>query len=400
MNQLSAIVRTNANLVDGLEKAAEEHSRRRFGNLFYRLQWITFLALGVVGAASTVFPGVGFEEESVGIIAFLSCCFILVALIRISQSGSLEAVLLTLRDDLAEGLPLSTAMHRQRRMFPRFYVDMVRAGESTGRLGQCLDELSEESLRIIGIRSHVRQQILYLSFVVVAQATILAFVLTKIVPVFAEIFREFGGQLPMPTRMLVSFGDFVLYNWTLLAPLAAIAIGFLYWVTRKHLRQWAGRPLATVILGIPALRRLVQQQNLAMASLMLSHLIRAGVPLPLALNSLTTADLHRLYRRLFARLEKRVEGGMDFGEACSSEPVLLPAMFRSYASLGERSGMLPDALLQVGEYYRDNTNKWTRILADTVTPVGILCIGAVTFGVLAGLYTGIWNLSDLLGSPQ
>ncbi|MCC6143413.1 MAG: type II secretion system F family protein [Candidatus Hydrogenedentes bacterium] len=400
MNQLTAIVRTNANLVEGLEKAAEELSRQRFGNLFYRLQWITFLALGVVGAIATVFPGVGFDEEAIAGVAALSCAFILVALLRIAQSGSLEAVLLTLRDDLAEGLPLSHAIHRQRRIFPRFYVDMVRAGEDAGRLAQTLEELSEESIRLIGLRGYIRRQLLYLALVIAAQATILAFILTKVVPVFAEIFREFGGELPALTQLIVRIGDFFAQNALTVLPAVLGCFVLFFWIWRRHMRQWASRSFATPFMFVPAFRRLVQKQNLAGAALMLSHLLRAGVPLPQALESVATADLHRLYRSLFHRLAQRVERGTDIGEACGDERFLLPAGFRSYVSLGERSGMLPDALAHVGQYYREDTAKWSRILADTVTPVGVLCLGALTLMVLGGLYTSIWSLSDIMGQPQ
>ena len=430
VDQIGAIVKTNAPLVPGLEACGREERRQR-GGLSARNIFALAEAYGVMLSIILVGVYVGITQFdlfgdvdlptlvyfcAVGAVAAVPGVFFL------RRSGRLEAVFLTLRDDLSAGLPLSEAMARQRRFFPRFSVDLVKAGEESGRMGDCLDQLGDDTLHALTIGKGVVSNLLYLGFVFAAQMTILTFLSIRVLPVFIDIVQDFGGQLPGPARVMTGLvyaifgdrrrlsstlnGDERTAAWSLfVVQLLAVVVLFMiaaFLITRLRRRTFSTRSMAAVLLLIPGLRSVVVHRNLAVVSLILEKLLRAGVPLERALESAANSELNPLYERSVRRVRQRILQGESLGDAWNAEKgrrALAPASFCGLVLLGERSGMLPDAFGRLAEFYGRQAEKRVRIISDALMPLGVLLLGGITLSVELAVFltlTSIYNV--IMGS--
>lgn len=418
MSELTAIVRVNASLPQGLEAAAREERRlnsrwgyERMASLASILFWCGVILTIFLSAAAGPLTGElaqwfrryvwqvrMFEAEVIvlgglGLLIFIPS---FLALRMFFRTGAREAVLLTLRDHLLAGIQLSEALRRMPRFFPAFYADLVRAGEESGNLLGCLEQLSEDTLDAISVRVRVRQQLAYLGIVFLIQASIMSFLLVKVVPVFAEIFRDFSASLPQLMRFIIAAGDYVAFRGVYLLPVLAVFVVYRIKVTVRRRRAFAAKPLAGPLLFVPGLRSLIVQQNAAIIAIMLEKLLRAGAPLPAALESAARADMRPGYRRMLRRIHDRVSQGTSLAEACAAETWLLPASFRALAAIGEHSGMLPDALATLAAQYRERAERRVCIIVDLITPMGVLVLGALTLVFEAGLFITLTAMVDTI----
>ncbi len=403
---VGCLVKSAAPLTQGLEAAGREENRL---NRQLNDRTVGAVATSCIFLAGSLLVGVFFAfvafdpRDDMAYVAFFGFAAIgvLLSVWIFRRSGRVEAVFLSLRDALAGGAPLSEAMRRQSRFFPRFYADLVEAGEESGCLSECLDQLGQDTLDTITLGRTLFGHVLYLGFVFLTQTLLLTFLCLKVFPVLAEISYEFGGELPMPTRIWVNAIDWVMYNGPQAAILISAAVIVLVAGARLLSRSSTGRygraitwPLFSIFLILPGLRGLVVKRNLAVLSFVLEKLLRAGVPLDRALESAGRADLHPAYRAAVSRLRQRVQGGESLTEACDKESGLvpLPKSFRGFVGIGERSGLLPDALARIGGFYRQNVEKQIRIMADSVLPLGVLALGGLTLAAELAFFAPLLSL--------
>ncbi len=419
VDQLTAIVRTNASLPKGLEAAAREEQRMYQQFNASRLYHV-FGALGIMTAFVALSLRIFFElTDKFPVWACIVFCVVPLSLLGaylgrrfLDRSKRREALLLTLRDSIANGRPLSESMQRLRRFFPRFYVDMVKAGEDSGKLAECLEQLGEETLGKIAIGQALRMNFIYLGAVICVQFAFVSNLLLKVAPIFSEVFEDFGGALPSGTRRLMALSDFVVYHWPLLFLYAAIMVLALFFMNRLLERSkpadfgmrrtrrrgvWT-RGLSALFLLVPGVRGLVIKQNLSTVALILEKLITAGVPLERALESVANGDLNPVYARAVRRVRADVLQGASFTEAWDKQArrVPLPGSFRAFIGLGEQSGMLPQALARIADNYHRDVSKGTHILSEAVLPFCVLALGYCTLMILLGLYEPIFMLSDVM----
>ncbi len=406
---LTATVRANASLTQGLEAAAQEENR-----LFSQMRSARFsrIALSAALGALILIPNmlVAFDSglfdhfDAVALSVLLVVLFTatLPALLLLSRGGIKEAVFLHLRDRIAAGIPLSEAMRQLSSFFPSFYADMAEAGESSGKLEDCLRELSRDTQHRISLARQVFGNVVYLSMVCFIQLFILSFLLVKVIPVFAEILQEFGSPMPWPTRALINTGDFVAtLPMTSVGKLAMVLAAAALLVTLILLRvrrrkNATARPLSAVFLAIPVLRGLLVRQNLASVAMMLDKLLGAGIPLDEAVGNVSRAAINPLYQKAMARIQTKVAQGETFTSACESVRgiVPIPNSFVSMVSIGERSGMLPAALREIGAFYQATAARRARMLSDAIMPFGVLALGALALWVEVALFTTLTSVTS------
>ena len=254
--------------------------------------------------------------------------------------------------------------------------------------------------------------LMYLSLVFLVKGLIVSFILVKILPVFSEVWDDFGGGLPAPTRVLMEIANFVVYNWWLIL-IYLVGLGIALnlanrLIERSHTseigmrgvrrRGFATRGYASFFLFVPGLRGFLIKQNLSTVALILEKLLKAGLPIGDALESVARADLNPLYRRAVNGVHRSVLQGATLADALERQLgiVLIPKSFRSFVSLGERSGMLPEALARVAELYHGDVARGAGIMSDTMLPLCVLLIGHVTLFVLLSCYLPIFSLSDMI----
>lgn len=346
------------------------------------------------------------EPEDIALVALIAVaalCFVLTYRIA-RQGGPREMVLVRLRDLLESGHDLSEAMRRLPRFFPRFYADMVEAGEETGRMDDCLAELCEDVGTDMKVQRQIRGTLLYLGIVGFVQVFLMTFLMIKVVPVFFEITNEFGYTAHVPfIGLLVDFGD-VVYEGGKIGILTAVAVAvvilFPWRILRKRRRNFSARSLSSLFLLLPGFRGMVMQDNFTVITGTLEKLLCAGIPLDTAVEKAIGGDVNPVYARLLRRVHRHILEGESLIAAFqqSSSGIMVPASFTSLVAVGEQSGMLPEALAYLHTFYRTQANIRARILVDVIKPFGIMAMGLVVmlfmrdmFSLLVGVTESVLN---------
>jgi type IV pilus assembly protein PilC len=412
MDQIEAIVRINAPLPQGLEAAAHEENRlssqlrhRRLGIFLQAFVVVTAIIL----AGTYVTFRMGGDNSDLSILVFFLFAFAAgfsgIAVLR--RGGRREALLLFLRDALASGESLSAAMRRFPRFFPAFYADMVQAGENSGQLLPCIEQLGEDTLRGITLAKSNLMNILYLIWLFIIQGALMLFIFIRIMPVFSEILEEMGTDYPSPVRDFVQAVDFLIglsygrYSTLAMTMVLLLILAILYAFVHRRTRRttrFSSRVWPAFLLAIPWVRGLMIRQNMYAISRMLQKLLGAGMPLDQALDSVSKAELNPLYARALRGIRRRVLQGENFSDACAAESGagLIPASFRGFTSLGEKAGLFPESLGRIADIYQTESEKRLRMLSDMVLPLGVACLGLLTLMITLTLFSMLTAIADSL----
>src|SRR6266480_3104751 len=307
-----------------------------------------------------------------------------------ADDKTLRMVLAGVRESLITGETFSQALRPYETLFPKFYVDMVRAAELTGSLDDVLSELSGYIKRDLEARNKIKSALVYpLVILVMAIGTVIV-LSTFVLPRFKTFFQGFHAKLPLPTRMLISFTDFVSKDWIYIIGVLflVIAIPMALVRTRKGRRTKDRLLLRLPILGQVILFAIVERFCRLLATMM-----QAGVPLPEAMDVIGDATKNVVFQEGLAD----VHGAMMRGEGLArpmSDTRLFPGAVIQMIKVGENTGTLHDQLAVGSDYYGQELEyKIQRLTALFETAVIIfmgLAVGFVAVALVSAMY-GIYK---------
>ncbi len=314
------------------------------------------------------------------------------ALAQQSTNPSLRDALYVVRDELVTGYPLSTALGRQSRAFPRMYVDMVRAGEATGRLEAVLVQVADQMQRGESARRRLIAAMLYPALVIVLAMLMVVVMTVFVLPAMAGLFKEFDTELPLPTRVVLGAAQFARDRGvTSLAALAAlVALSFLFSKTPPG-RRWFDRAgLAIPVVGAIARDAIVERTTRSLGTL-----LAAGVPLVQAVELVGDATGNTVYRRHLENVRHSVLRGEGFAEPFAKGD-LFPPLVRQMAKVGERTGTLDQFLREAADYYTQELElkieTALQLLEPALTILIAAVVGFVALSVIMPIYSLIGNI--------
>lgn len=314
-----------------------------------------------------------------------------------SQRSKLRPSLEALAQSMSVGFTLWEAMAAQRRFFPPYYVNIVRAAETTGALPDALLELTRLLRDDSNHASRLATAIGYLLFELIGATSLVLFIGTFIFPRFAEIATDFSTQMPPITQFLF-FGagnpNAGIDWWLVPLPIGSVVV---LWVFLRRVEVF--RTLATrIALTLPFLRRATQQANLGHSSMVLAHLLRARIPLDEAITSVAEGSTNSYYRTRLRRVAERVAQGLSFGQALGQESSI-PASYTAQIRIAEAAEDLPTTLESLGQRYRTYGHQRRYFLVEVAIPVFTLLLGAVVLSIELAVFGMLVALFDSLGVP-
>ena len=303
----------------------------------------------------------------------------------------MKRVIGEIRESLEGGRDLSQALARHPRVFSPFCLSMVRVGEATGLLEEIFLRLFEHLEFERYMREQVKSALRYPSFVVLAMVIAIVVVNIFVIPAFAKVFAGFGAELPLMTRILLNFSEFMLASWPLLLVAATGgALAFRAWVRTTGGRYAWDRlslkfPIAGKILHKAALSRFARSFSLA---------IRSGVPLMQALsNSAQTVDNSFVARRIEG-MRENVERGESLLRAAISSGIFTPIVLQMVA-VGEESGAVDEMMDEIGDMYRQEVEYELKTLSQQIEPILIVLLGIMVLILALGIFLPMWDLGKV-----
>ena len=308
-----------------------------------------------------------------------------------ATNPEMKRVIGEIRESLEGGRELSQALARHPRVFSSFYLSMVRVGEATGLLEEIFFRLFEHLEFERYMREQVKSALRYPMFVVIAMAVAIVIVNIFVIPAFAKVFAGFGAELPLMTRVLLGFSEFMVAYWPLmLAVVAGCVVAFRSWVgTIKGRYAWDRMslkfPIAGKILHKAALSRFARSFSLG---------IRSGVPVMQALsNSAQTVD-NSYVARCIEGMRENVERGESLLRASISSGIFTPVVLQMVA-VGEESGAVDDMMNEIGDMYRQEVEYELKTLGQQIEPILIVMLGAMVLILALGIFLPMWDLGKV-----
>jgi type II secretory pathway component PulF len=287
--------------------------------------------------------------------------------------------------DLAGGTSLSDSIRNNSGFFPGFYADLVKAGEDSGTLEQSFATLHEIIQHVVQRRSRVTQYKAYVGAVWLFLLAVFVFLGVKVMPVFLDVVNDLSAKTPRVSlalegllRRILETSEFCAsHALGFFSLLVLLVIGAVAW--KRNRRQRVAANFINVfaegvVLYTPVFGRLLQKRTLAHIAQVLEKLLAAGMPVDEALDAAAGLDVHPWFADALRRIRARVSGGATLKESFEAEP-RFPESFCGFVSLGESSGLLPEALSRLSSLYRRQALKLERILLDVLSPIGVIAAG-------------------------
>jgi type IV pilus assembly protein PilC len=308
-----------------------------------------------------------------------------------TESDALKEVLVAVRKDVEAGLPLSDSLERHPKVFDPLFVAMVRAGETGGVLDSALLRVADQLEKAEALRRQVKSAMTYPTVIITFALVVVLALVTFLVPVFAGVFKEFGGQLPLITRVTVAASDFVKGYWyVLIVATGAAMFGF-----GKFKKTPRGREiLQRAWLKAPMkIGDIVQKVALARWSRTFSALITAGVPLLSALDIVGKTAGNVVIEQAMAKVTDSVKSGGTIAGPLKESPVF-PSMVGHMVGVGEETGAMDAMLSKIADFYEDQVAAAVKSLTAIIEPIMIIVVGAIVGFIVIAMYMPMFSLYD------
>jgi type IV pilus assembly protein PilC len=311
-----------------------------------------------------------------------------------TESQKLKEVVVQVRKDVEAGLALSEALEKHPKVFSRLYVEMVRAGEIGGMLDTVLLRVADQLEGDQDLRRKVKSAMIYPLVVLIFAILAASFMLIFIVPVFATMFEDLGGTLPLPTRVAMGISDILasIYGVFLYAAMGAAVFGFLRWKNTENGRRIWGR----VSLRIPAkIGDVVQKVALARFARTLGTLSAAGVPILQAIEITATSSGNWVVENALLKSRDAIREGLPIYKPLEDEPVFPPMVTRMIA-VGEETGDIDGMLGKIADFYESEVDASVKALTSIIEPLMIVVVGGIVGGIIIAMYLPMFKIFELV----
>ena len=305
-------------------------------------------------------------------------------------STAFARIIKDLRESLDAGRELSIAMGRHPAVFTPFYLSMVKVGEMTGRLEEVFLRLFDHLEFDRDMRDRVKTAMRYPTFVVIAMVLAMIVVNVFVIPKFAAVFKSFGAELPLMTRVLLATSQFTVAWWpTLLGAAVAAWFGFRAWTRSPAGRLTWGR----YKLRLPIAGKIIHKATMARFARSFALSMRSGVPIVQALTVVSqTADNAYLSSRI-EQMRDGVERGESILRTSTAANVFTPIVLQMIA-VGEETGSLDDLMDEIAQMYEREVDYELKTLSSQIEPILISFLGAMVLVLALGIFLPIWDLGN------
>lgn len=309
-----------------------------------------------------------------------------------TESKPLAKILGQVRDQVETGVSTSEAFAEHAQVFPPLMLSMIRAGEAGGFLEGALDSIAVNFEKEVNLRAKIKSAMTYPVIVLIMSLVSVVSMLVFIVPVFQKMFEGMGGELPLPTKVLVYLSHAMVW----IGPLMFIfGITFAIWWPRNKNTDVVRKFLDPLKLRMPVFGLLLKKIAIARFSRNFSDMIGAGVPILRALQIVGETSGNWVIQESLKKVAESVRSGNSLASPLSQESVFPPMVVQMIA-VGEGAGSLEVMLDKIADFYDQEVEAATEQLTAMIEPLMVAFLGVVIGGMVVALYLPIFNISKLI----
>ncbi|MFA5146064.1 MAG: type II secretion system F family protein [Candidatus Omnitrophota bacterium] len=309
------------------------------------------------------------------------------------ENKSFQEVIIKIRNDVETGSNLSDAIGKHKKVFSPLFVNMVRAGESSGMLDEILDRLASYLEKTSALQKKVQSALVYPAVVSSMALGITLLLLLKVIPVFKNIFTGFGAELPKPTMVLITISDF-LQKYFLLAVVGIVAIGILF---ARYIKTEKGKlQFDSFLLKMPLFGILFKKVAISKFTRTLSTLIKSGVPILASLEIVAKTAGNKAVEIAVENVRTNVREGENVAEPLAKSKIFPPMVVRM-VSVGEQSGQLEKMLSKIADFYDEQVDAAVSGLTSMIEPLIIAFLGIVIGSIVICMFLPIFKVTSIMG---
>jgi type IV pilus assembly protein PilC len=294
--------------------------------------------------------------------------------------------------DVESGSTLADALSKHPAVFGDLYVNMVEAGEAGGVLDVILGRLATYLEKMNNLKRKVKSAMAYPGVVFVVTIAATTFMLVFIIPTFAQLYSDFGGELPGPTRIVLGLSKFVTTKWWLLL---ALFFGLGFGLKKYHDTKDGKKAIDRFLLKIPVLGAVLLKSSIARFTRTLGTLVSSGVPILEGLEITGKAAGNSVVKDAVMHTRSSISSGQTIAGPLR-EAEIFPPMVVQMISVGEETGALDEMLSKIADFYDEEVDSAVDTMTSVIEPVMIVLMGGVVGGMLVAMYLPMFKLVSVI----
>jgi type IV pilus assembly protein PilC len=309
-----------------------------------------------------------------------------------SDSKVLRSVTTNIAREVEGGATLADSFRKYPKTFDDLFTNMIQVGESGGVLDVVLQRLSTYIEKAAALKRKVKSAMVYPLTIIGVAVLVIVFMMTFVIPTFAQMFRNMGAELPLPTRIVLWMSDF---TRSYILFIVAGVTAFVYALRRYYATDQGSQVIDAFLLKVPVLGMLIRKVAVARFTRTLGTLISSGVPILEGLRITARTAGNRVVERAVLQARAAVTAGRTLAEPLRAAPVF-PPMVVHMISVGENTGALDQMLSKIADFYDDEVDSAVSALTSLLEPLMIVFLGVVVGGLVVAMYLPIFRLVTLI----
>lgn len=310
-----------------------------------------------------------------------------------NENPTLQEQLMSVSDDIEGGMSLSDALTRKPDIFSVFYVNMVKAGEESGKLNEVFLFLADYLDRDYEMTQKVKKALTYPSFVIGTFFAIMAGMLIFVIPKMTALFAESGSKLPTVTVIVIFLSNLFVKYYPVTLPALAVG-GFIFYKWSKT--DEGGYVLDDISTKIPVIKTLQQRIFLQRFSDNMNTMLSNGVPIVRALDITASIIDNKIYKEVATRVSQKVQTGKSLSKALYEEP-LVPNILVQMVHIGEETGELGYILKNLAAFYRRELESAIDTMIGLIEPIMIVSLGLGVGVLVSSVLLPMYSMSSQIG---
>ncbi|MDA7603818.1 type II secretion system F family protein [Candidatus Pelagibacter sp.] len=312
-----------------------------------------------------------------------------------TEHPAMKEIIEDIRKSLEGGVTLSKCFSKYPKTFDNIYVNLIKAGEASGKLDLFLIKLVESLEKKEAIKKKIKGALMYPAVMFIVAMSVMVFMLTNVVPVFAEMYAGMGVALPTPTAVILQASDFMRGSGGKMVFLTlAVSFGIFKYTTTKIEKikyLWHQR-----VLKLPIFGPMILKSMLARIALVMGNLSAAGVNLLESIEIAKSVSTNVVVTEALENVKKGVFSGDTLTKLFLKEPIF-PPTFSQLISVGEQTGSLDEMFTAVASYYEEEFDTAVENMSTLIEPIMIVFMGSMIGGLMIAMYSPIFNIGAIIG---
>ena len=312
-------------------------------------------------------------------------------LIKLAETGNIKSILSGIRKKVHGGSSFADALAEHPKVFSKLYVNMIRAGEAGGILGETLSRLAMFMEKSVELKNSIRSAMVYPAILTFVGGTAVIILITFVIPQFSKLFEEMGAALPLPTQIMLGISSIIINYWPalILGTLGFISAFIFYIGTNKGRLRWD-----EILLKLPLFGPLIRKIEVSRFSLTMATLLKSGVPILQAMGIVQSIMINRVIANSVINIRQALKRGKGLSGPLE-EAGIFPPMAVHMITVGETSGSLDEMLTKVSKTYDKEVEQSIKQVISLIEPMMILLMALIIGFIVISMLLAIFSANDI-----